>query len=200
MQNGNSSPIAALAAPTQRTRRIEPGTTVTPLGWENPVRLAKDLATAEVLSSQTPQPRHQRRSSPVPRPGQERPLSTDRRHRGPQIPARRTAAGPCTRQARHRIQPHRHPRTLETFKALEASSDHAQPHSPAPERRTRYNSAGLRPARPARTRNEPADQQRPQSPKPQRRNHRLQALGGVLPSGCPGAVGVRGGTAAVLVS
>jgi alkanesulfonate monooxygenase SsuD/methylene tetrahydromethanopterin reductase-like flavin-dependent oxidoreductase (luciferase family) len=39
-----------LAAATQRTRRIELDTAVTPLAWENPLRLAEDLATVDVLS------------------------------------------------------------------------------------------------------------------------------------------------------
>ena len=39
-----------LAAATQRTRRIELGTAVTPLGWENPLRLAEDLSTVDILS------------------------------------------------------------------------------------------------------------------------------------------------------
>ncbi|GAB7191325.1 LLM class flavin-dependent oxidoreductase [Kineococcus sp. NUM-3379] len=50
LQHGISSPVAVLAAATQRTRRIELGTAVTPLGWENPLRLAEDLATVDVLS------------------------------------------------------------------------------------------------------------------------------------------------------
>jgi alkanesulfonate monooxygenase SsuD/methylene tetrahydromethanopterin reductase-like flavin-dependent oxidoreductase (luciferase family) len=50
LQFGISSPVAVLAAATQRTRRIELGTAVTPLGWENPLRLAEDLATVDVLS------------------------------------------------------------------------------------------------------------------------------------------------------
>ena len=50
LQYGISSPVALLAAATQRTRRIELGTAVTPLGWENPLRLAEDLATVDVLS------------------------------------------------------------------------------------------------------------------------------------------------------
>jgi alkanesulfonate monooxygenase SsuD/methylene tetrahydromethanopterin reductase-like flavin-dependent oxidoreductase (luciferase family) len=50
LQHGISSPIAFLGAATQRTRRIELGTAVTPLGWENPLRLAEDLATVDVLS------------------------------------------------------------------------------------------------------------------------------------------------------
>jgi alkanesulfonate monooxygenase SsuD/methylene tetrahydromethanopterin reductase-like flavin-dependent oxidoreductase (luciferase family) len=50
LQPGISSPVAVLAAATQRTRRIALGTAVTPLGWENPLRLAEDLATVDVLS------------------------------------------------------------------------------------------------------------------------------------------------------
>src|SRR3954447_17621556 len=36
LQLGISSPVAVLAAATQRTRRIELGTAVTPLGWRTP--------------------------------------------------------------------------------------------------------------------------------------------------------------------
>src|SRR3954452_22632172 len=50
LQYGISSPIAVLAAATQRTERIQLGTAVIPLGWENPLRLAEDLATVDVLS------------------------------------------------------------------------------------------------------------------------------------------------------
>ncbi|WP_030231777.1 LLM class flavin-dependent oxidoreductase [Streptomyces sp. NRRL S-350] len=50
LQYGISSPVAVLAAATQRTSRIRLGTAVTPLGWENPLRLAEDLATVDVLS------------------------------------------------------------------------------------------------------------------------------------------------------
>ena len=50
LQFGISSPIAVMAAASQRTSRIELGTAVTPLGWANPLRLAEDLATVDVLS------------------------------------------------------------------------------------------------------------------------------------------------------
>jgi alkanesulfonate monooxygenase SsuD/methylene tetrahydromethanopterin reductase-like flavin-dependent oxidoreductase (luciferase family) len=50
LQYGISSPVAVLAAATQRTSRIELGTAVTPVGWENPLRLAEDLATVDILS------------------------------------------------------------------------------------------------------------------------------------------------------
>src|ERR1700729_3930996 len=50
LQYGTPSPVAVLAAASQRTRRIELGTAVIPLGWENPLRLAEDLATVDILS------------------------------------------------------------------------------------------------------------------------------------------------------
>lgn len=50
LQFGISSPVAVLAAASQRTSRIDLGTAVTPLGWENPLRLAEDLATVDLLS------------------------------------------------------------------------------------------------------------------------------------------------------
>ncbi|HVW41345.1 MAG TPA: LLM class flavin-dependent oxidoreductase [Amycolatopsis sp.] len=50
LQYGISSPVAVLAAATQRTSRIGLGTAVIPLGWENPLRLAEDLATVDILS------------------------------------------------------------------------------------------------------------------------------------------------------
>ena len=45
LQFGISSPVTMMAAASQRTSRIELGTAVTPLGAENPFRLAEDLAT-----------------------------------------------------------------------------------------------------------------------------------------------------------
>src|SRR6202020_2610968 len=50
LQYGISSPVAIMAAASQRTRRIELGTAVTPLGWENPLRLAEDLAPVGSLA------------------------------------------------------------------------------------------------------------------------------------------------------
>jgi alkanesulfonate monooxygenase SsuD/methylene tetrahydromethanopterin reductase-like flavin-dependent oxidoreductase (luciferase family) len=55
-QTGISSPIAIMAAASQRTRRIAMGTAVTPLGWENPLRMAEDLATVDILSGGRLQP------------------------------------------------------------------------------------------------------------------------------------------------
>lgn len=50
LQHAISSPVAVLAAATQRTSRIHLGTAVIPVGLENPLRLAEDLATVDVLS------------------------------------------------------------------------------------------------------------------------------------------------------
>jgi alkanesulfonate monooxygenase SsuD/methylene tetrahydromethanopterin reductase-like flavin-dependent oxidoreductase (luciferase family) len=50
LQFGISSPLVVLAAAAQRTQRIGLGTAVIPLGWENPLRLAEDLATLDILS------------------------------------------------------------------------------------------------------------------------------------------------------
>jgi alkanesulfonate monooxygenase SsuD/methylene tetrahydromethanopterin reductase-like flavin-dependent oxidoreductase (luciferase family) len=50
LQPGISSPVAVLAAASQRTKRIALGTAVIPLGLENPLRLAEDLATVDILS------------------------------------------------------------------------------------------------------------------------------------------------------
>ncbi|MGF6257345.1 LLM class flavin-dependent oxidoreductase [Ensifer sp. LBL] len=50
LEPGISSAAAFLAAATQRTSRIELGTAVIPIGYENPYRLAEDLSTVDVLS------------------------------------------------------------------------------------------------------------------------------------------------------
>ena len=50
LRYGISSPVAVLAAASQRTSTIELGTAVIPVGWENPLRLAEDLATVDILS------------------------------------------------------------------------------------------------------------------------------------------------------
>jgi alkanesulfonate monooxygenase SsuD/methylene tetrahydromethanopterin reductase-like flavin-dependent oxidoreductase (luciferase family) len=49
LQHGISSPVAVMAAASQRTSRIDLGTAVTPIGAENPFRLAEDLGTVDVL-------------------------------------------------------------------------------------------------------------------------------------------------------
>src|SRR3954463_7300804 len=50
LQPGISSPVAIMAAASQRTSRIELGTAVIPLGLDNPLRLSEDLATVDILS------------------------------------------------------------------------------------------------------------------------------------------------------
>ncbi|KAB0677508.1 LLM class flavin-dependent oxidoreductase [Aureimonas leprariae] len=50
LERGISSAATFLAAATQRTRRIQLGTAVIQLGYENPFRLAEDLSTVDVLS------------------------------------------------------------------------------------------------------------------------------------------------------
>ncbi|MFK0683290.1 LLM class flavin-dependent oxidoreductase [Ochrobactrum sp. BD67] len=50
LERGISSAATFLAAATQRTGRIGLGTAVIQLGYENPFRLAEDLATVDVLS------------------------------------------------------------------------------------------------------------------------------------------------------
>ncbi len=50
LEPGISSATAFLAAATQRTRTIQLGTAVIPIGYESPYRLAEDLSTVDVLS------------------------------------------------------------------------------------------------------------------------------------------------------
>ena len=50
LEHGVGSAAVFLAAAGQRTQRVELGTAVIPIGYENPFRLAEDLALADVLS------------------------------------------------------------------------------------------------------------------------------------------------------
>jgi alkanesulfonate monooxygenase SsuD/methylene tetrahydromethanopterin reductase-like flavin-dependent oxidoreductase (luciferase family) len=50
LRNAISSPVAMLAAASQRTSRIGLGTASIPVRAENPLRLAEDLATVDLLS------------------------------------------------------------------------------------------------------------------------------------------------------
>ena len=50
LEHGVGSAAVFLAAAGQRTDRVELGTAVIPIGYENPFRLAEDLALADVLS------------------------------------------------------------------------------------------------------------------------------------------------------
>jgi alkanesulfonate monooxygenase SsuD/methylene tetrahydromethanopterin reductase-like flavin-dependent oxidoreductase (luciferase family) len=56
LEHGVSSAAVFLAAASQRTSRIELGSAVIPMGYENPFRLAEDLATADVLAGGRLQP------------------------------------------------------------------------------------------------------------------------------------------------
>lgn len=56
LEHGVSSGAVFLAAASQRTRTIELGTAVIPIGYESPFRLAEDLALADVLSGGRLQP------------------------------------------------------------------------------------------------------------------------------------------------
>lgn len=50
LEPGISSATAFLAAASQRTKRIQLGTAVIPIGYESPYRLAEDLSTVDVLA------------------------------------------------------------------------------------------------------------------------------------------------------
>lgn len=50
LEHGVGSAAVFLAAASQRTRRVELGTAVIPIGYESPFRLAEDLSMADVLS------------------------------------------------------------------------------------------------------------------------------------------------------
>jgi alkanesulfonate monooxygenase SsuD/methylene tetrahydromethanopterin reductase-like flavin-dependent oxidoreductase (luciferase family) len=56
LEHGVGSAAVFLAAAGQRTQRVELGTAVIPIGYENPFRLAEDLALADVLSRGRLQP------------------------------------------------------------------------------------------------------------------------------------------------
>lgn len=50
LEHGVGAAAVFLAAASQRTRRVELGTAVIPIGYESPFRLAEDLSMADVLS------------------------------------------------------------------------------------------------------------------------------------------------------
>ena len=92
LQFGISSPVAVLAAAAQRTSRIELGTAVIPLGWENPLRLAEDLATVDVLSGGRLNPGVQHRGAAALGRRARRAVPRHRRGRGLLLRARGAAA------------------------------------------------------------------------------------------------------------
>ncbi|MDT8912906.1 LLM class flavin-dependent oxidoreductase [Amycolatopsis sp. PS_44_ISF1] len=143
LQFGISSPVAVLAAATQRTRRIELGTAVIPLGWENPLRLAEDLATVDILSGGRLNPGLS--VGPPWRPGH------------PQADHLKVALYPGTADAEdfgygrvQRLLDHVRGKPATGFSGVEGFevfADRVQPFSPGLGRRMWYGGASLRSAR-----------------------------------------------------
>ena len=138
LQYGISSPVAVLAAASQRTTRIELGTAVIPLGWENPLRLAEDLATVDVLSGgrlnpgvSVGSPRHfdEVRAALYPDTADLEDFSYERVSRLLRLVAGERAS------------------TFHGTEGLEQFSDRVQPHSPGLRRRMWYGGASLASAR-----------------------------------------------------
>jgi alkanesulfonate monooxygenase SsuD/methylene tetrahydromethanopterin reductase-like flavin-dependent oxidoreductase (luciferase family) len=138
LQYGISSPVAIMAAASQRTSRIELGTAVTPLGWENPLRLAEDLATVDILSGgrinpgvSVGQPRDfgEVRGALYPDTGDQEDFSYERVSRLLRLVAGETAA------------------TLPQNPGFEQYSSRVEPHSPGLRSRMWYGGASLASAR-----------------------------------------------------
>ncbi|MFD9325138.1 LLM class flavin-dependent oxidoreductase [Streptomyces sp. NPDC060065] len=137
LQYGISSPVAVLAAASQRTSRIELGTAVIPLGWENPLRLAEDLATVDILSrgrlnpglSVGPPMHYDRvKSALYPDTAEVEDFSYDRMERLLDF----VRGEPATDSSR--------------IEGFEVFSDRVQPHSPGLGRRMWYGGGSLRSA------------------------------------------------------
>ena len=138
LQYGISSPVAVLAAASQRTTRIELGTAVIPLGWENPLRLAEDLATVDVLSGgrlnpgvSVGPPRHfdEVKAALYPDTAELEDFSYERVSRLLRLVGGERAS------------------TFHGTEGLEQFSDRVQPHSPGLRRRMWYGGASLASAR-----------------------------------------------------
>jgi alkanesulfonate monooxygenase SsuD/methylene tetrahydromethanopterin reductase-like flavin-dependent oxidoreductase (luciferase family) len=138
LQYGISSPVAIMAAASQRTSRIELGTAVTPLGWENPLRLAEDLATVDILSGgrinpgvSVGPPRNwdEVRGALYPGTGDEEDFSYERVSRLLRLVAGETAA------------------SLPLAQGFEQFSPRVEPHSPGLRSRMWYGGASLASAR-----------------------------------------------------
>ena len=134
LQYGISSPVAVLAAAAQRTSRIELGTAVIPLGWENPLRLAEDLATVDILSGgrlnpgfSVGPPRHwaQVRGALYPETADDEDFSYDRVSRLLRFVAGETAA------------------ELPSQEGFEQFSSRVEPHSPGLRSRMWYGGGSL---------------------------------------------------------
>ncbi|MFD4527037.1 LLM class flavin-dependent oxidoreductase [Streptomyces sp. NPDC058470] len=138
LQYGISSPVAVLAAASQRTSHIELGTAVIPLGWENPLRLAEDLATVDILSRgrlnpglSVGPPMHydQVKSALYPDTADAEDFSYDRMERLLDL----VRGKPAT--------------DFSGVEGFEVFSDRVQPHSPGLGRRMWYGGGSLRSAR-----------------------------------------------------
>ena len=138
LQYGISSPVAILAAASQRTTRIELGTAVIPLGWENPLRLAEDLATVDVLSGgrlnpgvSVGPPRHfdEVKAALYPDTAELEDFSYERVSRLLRLVGGEPAS------------------TFQGTEGIEQFSDRVQPHSPGLRRRMWYGGASLASAR-----------------------------------------------------
>ena len=138
LQYGISSPVAVLAAASQRTTRIELGTAVIPLGWENPLRLAEDLATVDVLSGGRlnpgvsvgpPRHFHEVKAALYPDAAELEDFSYERVSRLLRLVGGERAS------------------TFHGTEGLEQFSDRVQPHSPGLRRRMWYGGASLASAR-----------------------------------------------------
>ncbi|MET7421559.1 LLM class flavin-dependent oxidoreductase [Dactylosporangium sp. NPDC005555] len=137
LQFGISSPVAVLAAATQRTSRIELGTAVIPLGWENPLRLAEDLATVDILSGG--------RLNPGVSVGP--PMHYDRVKEA-LYPDTADAEDFGYERVRRLVELVRGKRVAEAgTEGFEAFSDRVQPHSPGLGRRMWYGGGSLASAR-----------------------------------------------------
>jgi alkanesulfonate monooxygenase SsuD/methylene tetrahydromethanopterin reductase-like flavin-dependent oxidoreductase (luciferase family) len=134
LQYGISSPVAVLAAATQRTSRIALGTAVTPLGAENPFRLAEDLATVDILSGG--------RLNPGFSVGP--PMNYDR-FKGALYPDT-WAQEDLSATRLERLLHHLRGEPVSTFagtEGFEQFSDHVQPHAAGLAERVWYGGAGL---------------------------------------------------------
>jgi alkanesulfonate monooxygenase SsuD/methylene tetrahydromethanopterin reductase-like flavin-dependent oxidoreductase (luciferase family) len=138
LQYGISSPVAVLAAASQRTTRIELGTAVIPLGWENPLRLAEDLATVDVLSGgrlnpgvSVGPPRHfdEVKAALYPGTAELEDFSYERVSRLLRLVGGEPAS------------------TFQGVEGIEQFSDRVQPHAPGLRRRMWYGGASLASAR-----------------------------------------------------
>lgn len=134
LQYGISSPVAVLAAATQRTTRIELGTAVTPLGWENPLRLAEDLATVDILSGG--------RLNPGVSVGEPRNFE----HFKDNLYPNSADAEDFTYERVSRLLRAIEGQTVSTFhgvEGIETFSERVEPHSPGLRKRTWYGGASL---------------------------------------------------------